>query len=1043
MKIAHIADVHIRNYRYHEIYNQVFLQLYEKLREIEVDYIVFAGDLAHTKLNLSPAYFQMAAEFLGEGAKIAPLHIILGNHDLNLKNIKKLDAVSPIIWSLNHPNIHFHKFSGQFRLNDSTQLNIYSSLDPENWQSPAETSKLIQIGVCHEAVEGAHTELGYDLGDIPQSTFDGCDYVMLGHLHRTNQTVGYGGRIRYCGSLLQQNFVETNNKGFLLWDIKNKRDFSVEHIPLFNPCPFERIELTAHGKFPKDLDIVEGAYIQIKYPESLSVKQIHKVLEITKAKFKPASIVLVRDRANPHIIQVADTASDAPEDLRNPKVQEKLIGEFLVDEEEELVQRVYQLNKQYNEMISCDEETARNVHWTLDCFDWKHLFNFGAKNRIRFSKRQKGIVGIFGPNRSGKTSIVDGLLYTIFNTTSKGNRKNLLVINQNQDKCVGQVFLTINGKAHWIKRSSSKYIRRLKGEETPEAQTDVWFKQGEEDLCGDKRSATDKSIRKLLGSVEDFKLTTMTTQFKFLEFLEEGPVKRKEMFSRFFDLELFEQKYNLAKEDARTLKDFLTKHKKVDYTQIKQLQDSIRNLNTDIIERQKTIDSTENTCSILRSQIDELQINIDSVPAEISAVDGLQSLLVKNQRSLVDLQRSLENVLKTKANLDIEIKTHQKQAVTAENMKILQEQVLAIENLSSALLKIKTRLTKLEWVRKDLAQKKAFLETIPCQLQFPECEFVCDAYQASQQEEQLNNDFTTLNNQNIIYLEQLNDLGGEETLQQLKNAEITYKQIENLSKRILQLDLEAIRVKEKCSKLEQDIKEHEQALQDIKDDAEQRAKLQGWLQDETVISKHLEHEQDVLHGLKQQLQRDYVQSGICSQKLETLLEQRDEIEQKRTEYEAYERFMQCVHFNGIPADVIRKKIPMINYEISRILSNIVNFEIFFDPDNNLELYIKHFRYEARPLVMGSGQEKTIAAFAIRLALLNIGNLPKSNFLILDEPGGAFDEDSIEDFTRILEMLKKQYDFILLITHRNSLKDIVDCVIEIEKDEGGYAVVHEA
>jgi len=49
MKFAHIADTHIKNLKYHYEYKEVFEQLYDKLREEKVDYIIHCGDVAHTK----------------------------------------------------------------------------------------------------------------------------------------------------------------------------------------------------------------------------------------------------------------------------------------------------------------------------------------------------------------------------------------------------------------------------------------------------------------------------------------------------------------------------------------------------------------------------------------------------------------------------------------------------------------------------------------------------------------------------------------------------------------------------------------------------------------------------------------------------------------------------------------------------------------------------------------------------------------------------------------------------------------------------------
>jgi DNA repair exonuclease SbcCD ATPase subunit len=89
--------------------------------------------------------------------------------------------------------------------------------------------------------------------------------------------------------------------------------------------------------------------------------------------------------------------------------------------------------------------------------------------------------------------------------------------------------------------------------------------------------------------------------------------------------------------------------------------------------------------------------------------------------------------------------------------------------------------------------------------------------------------------------------------------------------------------------------------------------------------------------------------------------------------------------------------------------------------------------------MGSGAEKTIAAMAIRLALISITNLPKSELFILDEPATALDQEHMEGFIRLLDMIKNQFKTVILISHLDSLKDVVDMTIDIQRN-GSYAKV---
>ena len=91
--------------------------------------------------------------------------------------------------------------------------------------------------------------------------------------------------------------------------------------------------------------------------------------------------------------------------------------------EEDVMNKVIEMNKRYSNQLEENEEVYRGIQWKLNSLEWDNLFNYGTGNSVDFSKLN-GIVGIFGKNYSGKSSIIDSLLYTIYNSTSKNNRKN-------------------------------------------------------------------------------------------------------------------------------------------------------------------------------------------------------------------------------------------------------------------------------------------------------------------------------------------------------------------------------------------------------------------------------------------------------------------------------------------------------------------------------------------------------------------------------------------------------------------------------------------
>ena len=180
--------------------------------------------------------------------------------------------------------------------------------------------------------------------------------------------------------------------------------------------------------------------------------------------------------------------------------------------------------------------------------------------------------------------------------------------------------------------------------------------------------------------------------------------------------------------------------------------------------------------------------------------------------------------------------------------------------------------------------------------------------------------------------------------------------------------------------------------------------------------------------------------GSLDHNVKNLELQQEDHKNLQDEYSSIDLYLRCMHSNGISYDIIKKKLPIINEEIAKILTNIVEFEIFFEEDGRkLDIQIKHPRHDPRPIEMGSGAEKTIAAMAIRLALLNVSTLPKSDIFILDEPGTSLDEDNMEGFVRMLDMIKTQFKTVVLISHLDSLKDCVDSQLIIEK-KNGYAYV---
>ena len=82
----------------------------------------------------------------------------------------------------------------------------------------------------------------------------------------------------------------------------------------------------------------------------------------------------------------------------------------------------------------------------------------------------------------------------------------------------------------------------------------------------------------------------------------------------------------------------------------------------------------------------------------------------------------------------------------------------------------------------------------------------------------------------------------------------------------------------------------------------------------------------------------------------------------------------------------------------------------------MDIYI-NYGDSKRIIELASGMEKMMASLAIRVALINVSSLSKTNMLIIDEGFGTLDETNLEACNRLLVSLKKWFKNIRNIFSR--------------------------
>jgi DNA repair exonuclease SbcCD nuclease subunit len=240
-KIVHFSDLHVKLFKDHEQYRKILENAIKQWKELKLDRIVFTGDLVHSKNQMTPELIEFVAWILTECANIAKTIIIPGNHDFLVNNIERLDALSPIIDSLNNKNIFYYKDRGVYE-DDNVSWCVYSQYQG-NIPPDISTAKGIKVGLFHGPIQGMTTDLGYDFGDHAYDTekFDGLDIVLCGDIHKRQEFSFKTGKGYMIGSPIQQNIGESiRNHGFGTYDFGTKE---YTYTDLENPKPFLKFSI--------------------------------------------------------------------------------------------------------------------------------------------------------------------------------------------------------------------------------------------------------------------------------------------------------------------------------------------------------------------------------------------------------------------------------------------------------------------------------------------------------------------------------------------------------------------------------------------------------------------------------------------------------------------------------------------------------------------------------------------------------------------------------------------------------------------------------
>jgi len=838
--------------------------------------------------------------------------------------------------------------------------------------------------------------------------------------------------VTFVGSLLQQNHGETiDNHGWCLWNVQDR---TFEFVPLHNDYGYATIEVIG-DRIEMPPRIPNKARVRL-FTGDLDNTESKKLISSLRKKYNIIELSINKNRFNKNSITTSNGTAHALMDFTSPSTQNQFIVDWLNRNyptlDDGTIQNIQNINIELNGKIH-HEDYSRNISWRPLNFKFSNMFSYGEGNEINFDD-MNGLYGIFAQNASGKSSILDSLMFCLYDKTPRAFKGDHIMNNRkNAFEC--ELTFEINDEVFGIRRVGN---RKKNGDVKVDVEFWKEVDNGKISLNGESRRDTNANIRTYVGTYEDFIMTAFSGQTSNSLFIDKSHSERKDLLIQFMGLNIFDKLYDIANEEAKGITGVLKRFNKSDVTdKITSTYEELHEVKNKLadLEMQKSLLEQERL--VIDSNYENLQSQKVQIPQISKNLDILEGDLDKFNNLLLEQTEKLDNFISDINELRGEVDNNT-QLLSEYNVEELLSSVDSFRTLTNNLNNIQANTNIID---SKIQEKSELKQKLSGYNYNPDCA-VC-----------VENNKSVIEDLKLVD-EQLKELVKERS-GLVFEIETTKIQIQTLEKDV-ELYNEYLKHQETTNslkiKLDKMISEKETLEANIQNS---KIKIESTTQD---IELYRQNEQAILENQKIDSQLDQIkiligQNKTSVDKMEkeirdihgdvSVLESKQndlraklkEAEELESSFEAYTHYMSAIGRDGVPYEIITKAIPNIESEVNTILSDIVDFNISLEVEGkNINGKLNYDYDRVWPLENSSGMERFVSSLAIRVALMNVSNLPKPAFLIVDEGFGTLDSEHLNSMQNLFNSLKTHFDFILIISHLDNARDMVDNLIEIKKED---------
>lgn len=658
--IYHLADIHITNNETRHVeFEEVFNNLYKVLEDDkESKIIVICGDLFHEKNSHVNKQSILAKDFINKLSNYGEIIIIDGNHDYLPHNNNSTSSIDSLLLHLEVENtVHYLTQNKVYEI-DGINFGLTTMDSPKVTPIVNKKPNELYVALYHGSLYKSTTNIGWvndDEGSFKAGDFKDYDIVMLGDIHKF-QYLNKDKTIAYSSSLVQQNFGESIDfHGTIKWNVKTRKG---EFIQIPNDYVYKTFKITDVNNYV--IPDIDGKKTRLKL-----VYKNQKREDIEKFKKE------IQKKYNIINIRQEEQYDEANRVIKDGKIMDKgilevyneYIKEYNLKEDINITDKISEYIQKIN-----NENSHKIKNLKLKTLEFENLFTYGSGNKINFDSLE-GINIVTGANGLGKSSIVDIILFAIFNIFSRGKGKEALNIRHDKGKV--KLTLELNGETYEITRK----IHGIK--------TEVNFLKEGKVITGDTKNTTDENIIKIFGNYQDMIMSSIILQVG-QNFIDMGEKEKRITLINILGLDIYE---NIFTECLREKKDTSS-------NKISELSRQITNINY-----KEVISETKEELDEIKEILDSLEVEKNSLMEEYYAIhNGIdKNILSTNKIALKTKINNLNNIIAeyAKPMTNSEYNNLNINDCIANKEKLMSENELINKNINNAYTQI-IKLQKIE-----------------------------------------------------------------------------------------------------------------------------------------------------------------------------------------------------------------------------------------------------------------------------------------------------------------------------------------------------------